>query len=149
MMITVNDIHNYITSTYSGLRPKASWGETSFFYNPDGSSPHGTYFLTIKEKNGDNDKASNLDRYNIYRLNFGVSKDTFLSLFDDIPTRPAKDQIISCDYDFTQCNQLTPHPIYGWMRWLAIISPDHQKFETIKPLISESYDLAVKKFKKR
>lgn len=148
-MITIESIDQYLLSTFQGLKPKSSWGETSYFYNPDGSSPHGTYFFTIKEKNGENDKASNLDRDGIYRLNFGVSKNTFLSLFDSIPKRPAKGGIIDGDYDFTECNLLMPHPIYGWMRWLAVLSPDNNTFDTIKPLMQESYKLAVEKFNKR
>mgnify|MGYP000411843739 CR=1 FL=1 len=48
-----------ITNEFSGVVPKASWGETSLFYNPGKLLPNGVYFCTIKEKNGDNDKASN------------------------------------------------------------------------------------------
>lgn len=55
-----------------------SWGETGVFYNPQNKFKRGVYVLTIKEKDGDNDKASNLDRPDIYRLNIGVSKNTFL-----------------------------------------------------------------------
>ena len=32
----------------------------------------GIYFCTIKEKDGDNDKASNLHRYAVFRVNFGI-----------------------------------------------------------------------------
>lgn len=145
----VEHISDYLLKTFDGLRPKQSWGETSFFYNPDGSSPHGTYFFTIKEKNGDNDKASELDRSGIFRLNFGISKDSFLSIFECVPKRPEKSKIINGNFDFTAMNILTPHPIYGWMRWLAILNPDEVQFEKIKPLIQESYALAVAKFNKK
>ena len=148
-MVTVENISDYLLENFEGLRPKQSWGETSFFYNPDGSSPHGTYFFTIKEKNGDNDKASDLDRTGIYRLNFGISKNSFLSLFPEVPSRPAKGKIIVGNYDFTATNVLTPHPIYGWMPWLAILSPDEEQLERIKPFIQESYELAVAKFNKK
>jgi Family of unknown function (DUF6194) len=148
-MITVEYISDYLLRTFDGVRPKQSWGEKSFFYNPDGSRPHGTYFFTIKEKNGDHDKASELDRSGIYRLNFGVSKDSFLSLFTEIPERPAKGMTITGNYDFTARNVLTPHPIYGWMRWLAIVNPDADQFEKIKPYITESYHLAVAKFNQK
>jgi hypothetical protein len=36
--------------------------------------PKGIYFATIKEKDGPNDKASELNRANVYRLSTGVSK---------------------------------------------------------------------------
>lgn len=148
-MMTPTTIQAYLLTTFCGLKPKASWGETSFFYNPDDSSPNGTYFLTIKEKNGENDRASQLDRDGIYRLNFGVSKEKFLQHFASIPARPGKGETITGDYDFTALNTLTPHPVYGWMRWLAVLNPDDAMFERLKPLMKESYSLAVAKFAKR
>lgn len=147
--ITIDQITAHLLTSFQGIREKRTWGERSFFYNPDGSSPHGTYFVTIKEKNGDNDKASALDRPGIYRVNFGVGKMTFTSLFGSIPARPAKGGIIAGGYDFQRLNHLTPHPIYGWMCWVALICPDETMFETIKPLLRESHGLAAEKFAKR
>ena len=140
------DIAAYLTTQFKGLQPKDKWGETSFFYNPDGSRPHGIYFATIKQKNGDNDKASALDREGVYRLNFGISENSFLKLFSVKPARPAKGQIIEGNYDFIALNRITPHPVYGWMKWVSILNPDAKKFESLKPMIEESYKLAVLKF---
>ena len=39
-----------------------SWGETGVFYNPGKVLKRGVYVLTVKEKDGDNDRASQLDR---------------------------------------------------------------------------------------
>ena len=71
--------------------------------------------MTIKEKDGDNDKSSNLDRHGVYRLNIGVSRNRFLKHFAEIPARPSKGGVIDMDYDFTQMGVLMPHPVYGWM----------------------------------
>ena len=54
---------------YIGKQPttlKNSYGERSFFYNPGHLLPSGTYFLTIKTHDGPNDKASQLDRENVF-----------------------------------------------------------------------------------
>ena len=55
-------IIEYIEKNLDGVVPKSSWGETSLFYNPGKVLPNGVYFCTIKEKNGANDLASELDR---------------------------------------------------------------------------------------
>lgn len=46
-----------------------SCGEKGIFYNPGKKLKRGVYVLTIKEKDGDNDRASNLSREEIYRVN--------------------------------------------------------------------------------
>ena len=147
--LTPEDIASYITNTYSGLKPKHKWGETSFFYNPDGSRPHGVYFATIKEKDGENDKASYLDREGIYRLNFGITETSFLNLFAVKPSRPPKGGIIDGDYDFSALNMLIPHPVYGWMKWVCVLNPDQKTFDSLKPLMDESYQAAIQKFQKK
>ncbi len=44
-----------------------SWGEKGIFYNPGRVLKRGVYILTVKEKDGDNDKGSKLDRPGVYR----------------------------------------------------------------------------------
>lgn len=127
-----------------------SWGETGVFYNPDNRFKRGVYVLTIKEKDGDNDKASVLNRKDVYRLNFGIKRDTFIQLFRDIPSRPPKGGVVNMNLDFRKRNTLIPHPVYGWMSWACILNPSPECFETtLKPLIDEAYCLAVQKAKKR
>lgn len=143
------DIVAYIGTTFEGVKPKSSWGETSMFYNPGNLLPNGVYFCTIKEKDGDNDKASNLDRDGIYRLSIGVSKTTYETLLGPRPERPAKACIVSTGHDFTAVNELMPHPIYAWMSWVQILNPDKEKFNELLPLLKESHANAVIKFNKK
>jgi hypothetical protein len=138
-----------ITNEFSGVVPKSSWGETSLFYNPGKLLPNGVYFCTIKEKNGDNDKASNLDREGLYRLSIGVSKESYESLFGTRPKRPSKGGIIDTEHDFTECNILIPHPIYGWMSWVQILNPTETVFSELLPLIKGAHSSAVLKFNKK
>ncbi len=149
MKITPSTISELLLTKFEDLRVIDSWGETSFFYNPDNLGPRGTYFCTIKEKNGENDRASELDRKDVFRFNFGVSKSTFLELFTSIPKRPLKGQFIEGPYDFIELDSLTPHPVYGWMCWVAITNPSKDTFQKIEYLISESYQLAKQKHAKK
>ncbi len=138
-----------ICQELKGVKPKSSWGETSLFYNPENLLPNGVYFCTIKEKNGDNDKASNLDRKGVFRVAIGLLPTRYNALFGQKPSRPSKGQIISTEHDFTLLNELMPHPIYGCMSWAQILSPTKEEFERIFPYIVESHASAVIKFNKK
>ncbi len=83
--MTPEDITKKLTSRLEGVVPKNSWGETSLFYNPGHLLPNGVYFCTLKEKDGDNDRASNLDRDGVYRLSIGLTKEGYEKLFGEKP----------------------------------------------------------------
>lgn len=148
-MLTPHFISEYLLKTFEGLSIVDAWGETSFFYNPDGLAPRGTYFCTIKTQDGANDKASALDRDQIFRLNFGISKGTFSNLFKHVPKRPSKGAVIEGAYDFTQIDSLCPHPVYGWMCWVAILNPSENSFNNLSILMNESYRLVLQKHQKK
>ena len=119
------------------------------FYNPEKLLPNGVYFCTIKEKDGENDNASNLDRQDIFRLSIGISKAKYEGLFGTRPKRPAKGGVIDTHHDFTALNELMPHPVYGWMSWVQVLNPNESTFESILPLITDAYASAMVKFKKK
>ena len=145
----IQGIIEKIVKDFEGVIPKSSWGETSLFYNPGRQLPNGVYFCTLKEKNGENDKASELDRAGVFRLSIGISKQTFEKRFGSRPKRPPKGGIIDTAHDFTLLNELMPHPIYGWMSWVQVLNPRASTFNALLPLISEAYENAVIKFNKK
>lgn len=137
-------IHDQLVSTYADVVPKMSWGETAFFVNPGGKLPSGSYFVTIKEKDGDNDKASNLDRDGVFRLNFGPGRKAFEKHFGTPPVRPAKGGVIEGPWDFTKLNRLMPHPVYGWMSWMCILNPEKSSFEALTELLDSAHQKSSK-----
>lgn len=143
------DVAQYILSNYDGVCETVAWGETTFFYNPNHLFARGTYFATIKEKDGANDKASNLNRPEVFRLNIGIPKPLFIQHFGHPPKRPAKGNVIEGTWDFTKVDQIIPHPVYGWMSWVAVLNPSIATFEKCKPLLEESYGKARCSFEKR
>lgn len=138
-----------ILKMYDGIKPKASWGETSMFYNPNLALPNGIYFCTIKTQDGLNDKSSQLDRDDIYRLSIGINKASYNKLFGDKPDRPVKGGIVDTGHDFTLTDQLMPHPIYAWMSWVQIINPSESSFTELLPLLSEAHASAMLKFNRK
>jgi hypothetical protein len=126
-----------------------AWGETSFFYNPANLLARGTYFATIKDKDGKGDSGSCLDRNGVWRLNLGVSAKTFSDLFGAKPVRPAKGKVIEGPWNFTEVDTLTPHPVYGWMGWVAILNPGITSWQRCQSLIEDAHTRARNTFLKR
>lgn len=66
--MTPDEVLKYCLENLEGTVLVNSWGERGGYYNPDNILKRGVYILTVKEKDGDNDKSSNLNRKNIYRM---------------------------------------------------------------------------------
>ena len=116
-------------------------GDTFFIYDPDRDLPDRQQlpFATIVTKDyGDFDNASNLNREGVFRLNVGVSRETFRSLFGDDEA-----------HAFTALDRLMPHPIYGRQSWLCVLKPSAETFERVKPLLREAYEIAVARVTRR
>ncbi len=147
--ISLQTVRDHILSELDDVVLRQSWGETSFFYNPGQVFEHGAYFATIKPKDGPHDRASNLNRDGLWRLNIGISRKRFKALFGAPPARPAKDRTIDGPWDFTTVNSLMPHPVYGWMSWVAVICPTGPTFEACHPLIIDAHQRAAARFQQR
>ena len=140
-------ITRYIESTFKGVdvlvgsrergSPEIAWGDTFFIYDPnrDLSDTRRFPFATIVTKDyGDFDYSSNLDRPGVFRLNIGIRKETYAKLFD-------AEEI----FDFAALHRLMPHPVYGQNHFVCVLNPSDSMFEKVKPLLSEAYQIAVKR----
>jgi hypothetical protein len=148
MPLTIDQIVQYVQHSFPDVIDDFNWGERALFYNPNRQLPKGIYFLTFKEKDGAHDHASRIG-VGEYRLNAGISKRAFVERFGLVPDRPSAGDVISSDHDFTQSDLIMPHPVYGWMCWIAVKNPSAETLETLKPLLAESYQIATGKFNKR
>jgi Family of unknown function (DUF6194) len=144
--MTAIQLENYILETFSGVKVLDAYSERSFFYNPDNLLPKGIYIATIKNNDGPNDKASALNRDGVFRLNIGVSKESYQKLFGTKPKRPPKGGIVDTGHDFTELNKITPHPIYAWLHWIAILNPTQHSINILKPILDETYTIVQKKY---
>lgn len=147
--MTADEIIDYCVQNLSGVAVVESWGERGVFYNPENKLKRGVYVLTVKEKDGENDRSSHLDRSGVYRVNLGVRRQTFLNLYGNIPARPKKGGVIDMKCDFTANDKIMPHPVYGWLSWLCCLNPSAERFEELKPLIAEAHAYAKEKYEKR
>ncbi|MGB3401056.1 MAG: DUF6194 family protein [Microcoleaceae cyanobacterium] len=142
--IALITIETYLLETYKYVNPINSWGERSYFINPELKLKRGSYFATIKSKDGANDKASYLNRPDVFRLNIGLTPEQYTKLFGMRPSRPCKGGIIAGNYNFQALNTFMPHPVYGWMGWIAINNPDPDNFEKCKEYLDIAYEKALK-----
>jgi hypothetical protein len=135
----------YITETFAGVDLVVSSGNTFFFYNPDPTVPpdHRFPFVTLVT-NDEYDQISNLNRPDVYRLNIGVSKQTYRALFGAPPARDGAAE--DGGHDFTALDQVMPHPVYGRQYWVCVLNPSATTFQdAVQPLLAEAYDQAVGK----
>lgn len=148
-------ISQYITETFEGVDVVTDSGNSFFFYNPDKNVPpdHRFPFVTLVTSDL-YDQFSNLNRPSVFRLNIGIGKQTFRSLFGSPKFPSDRDSAIESDenssgYDFTVLDQLIPHPVYGRMFWVSVLNPGDETFEKkVRPLLAEAYELAVSRYKR-
>jgi hypothetical protein len=132
-------IREYILWTFAGVDVVDAMGASFFFFDPDHKFPFATLVT-----NDEHDQASNLSRPSVFRLNIGVSKQTFQSLFGSRPAPSAEGGTEGC-YDFTALDRIMPHPVYGKMYWTCVLNPSEATFKTVQGLLAEAYDMAVRK----
>ena len=145
-MVQARQILEECQAVLDGTVLVESWGETGLFYNPGRVLKRGVYVLTVKEKDGANDRASHLDREQVYRLNIGLPKEMFRELFGPLPPRPPAGGVVKMDVDFAALDLLLPHPVYAWMGWICVLAPSEETYERLKPMIWEAHRFAAEKF---
>jgi hypothetical protein len=141
-------ITKYITDTFEGVDavPIEATGDVFFFYDPDHMIP----FVTLIT-NDNYDQFSNLNRPSVFRLNIGISKKTYNSLFGSRPTPSGAE--VAADAggtnDFSALDRLMPHPMYARMHWVCVLNPRDETFRAVvQPLLAEAYEITVSKYSK-
>lgn len=139
-------VTQYILDTFAGVETSEAAGYTFFFYRSDHKMP----FATLATRDDEYDRVSHLDRdESIFRLNIGVSRDTYRSLFGPHPSPPGPSGVVETGHDFSTLDQLMPHPVYAPQSWVCVLIPSDETFEAVKPLLAEAYDLAARRNARR
>ncbi len=134
-------IVDHIVTTFPNVNHIEKDGDSFFIYSPgrELTPAEQIPFVTLIQRD-DYDTASNLSRDGVYRLNIGVSRETYQKLFGDPPPFPKDGGIIKTGHDFAVLDQLLPHPIYAAMGWVCILNPSETTFKTkLKPMLAEAY----------
>jgi hypothetical protein len=131
-------IAKYILDTFAGVETTDAFGYTFFFYTSERMLP----FATLVATDNEYDRVSNLDRPGVFRLNIGVSRQTFQSLF-------GAGKVAVSAYDFTALDRIMPHPEYAAQNFVCVLNPGAATLEKVRALLAEAYDLAVRRHAKR
>jgi hypothetical protein len=132
---------------YDGIRLLEAQGDLFYLYDPEADLPPERQqpFATIVT--GDHyEKVSRLDEPDAWRLNIGLTKSTYTSLFGPVPTERDADWVLDSGYDYAERDKLMPHPFYASQHWACIVSPT--ELAPLQTLLTEAYDFAVRKYVK-
>jgi hypothetical protein len=120
-------ITRYIVETYPGVDVVTAYNASFFSLDPEKHWPNFATIVTTDEH--DVGAPSQLSRPGVFRLNIGVSGDTFERLVgaEGAPDHAALDRLL-------------PHPVYARQHWISILNPSPTTFETVvEPLLDEAY----------
>ncbi|WP_088962181.1 DUF6194 family protein [Micromonospora purpureochromogenes] len=130
------DMKQHICDSYEGVTAVDGGGDTYLVYDPLGDLPADRWLPFATIVTGDRyDTASALDRPGAWRLNIGLTRARYLSLF---PTPPAA-------VDHTRADTLLPHPVYAPQHWVCVVDPGPATRDLVSELLADAYDFAVRK----
>ena len=130
---------------YDGVRVLEAQDDLFYLYDPAGDLPPERQqpFATIVT--GDHyEQVSRLDGSGSWRLNLGLTKATYSSLFGPVPTERDADWVLDSGHDYAARDTLMPHPFYAAQHWVAIVDPTG--LDRLLPLIEEAYMFAERKY---
>jgi hypothetical protein len=136
--MTEERMAQHIKDSFPGVEAETNFGYTFFFYGAERKLP----FATIASSDNEHDNVSNLNRPDVFRLNIGVSRDSFRSLF-------GTDAIETGAYDYTALDRIMPHPDYAPQYYICVLNPGESTFGRISAVLAEAYELAKVRAAKR
>jgi len=113
-----------------------SFGYSFFFVGDDHRLP----FVTMANSDSDFDNVSNLNRVGVFRINIGISKETFKNLIASPNSEPA---------DYSALDIFLPHPDYSKQHFICILNPAGENVEKTKKLIVEAHSIASARLKRK
>lgn len=132
-----------VVASEEGGAPEVAWGDTFFFYDPDGiTSPDNRlpYATIVVNDYPGFDEASDLQRPGVFRVNAWVSKETFAQ-----ETDPADEAGI----DYALLDEVIPHPVYGKQSWVSVLSPGPATETKTRELLAEAHRRAKARYEKK
>jgi hypothetical protein len=118
------------------VQREENFGYSFFFVGDD----HRLGFVTLANSDNDYDSVSNLNREGVFRINIGVSRETFKSMFADVSPE---------NVDYTVLDVFLPHPEYSKQHFICILNPSGENIEVTKQLIVEAHDIASARLERR
>ncbi|QAT88523.1 hypothetical protein EJ065_6998 [Corallococcus coralloides] len=125
--ISLEALAEYIQDAFRDVHVDTSTPDLFFFAGDERKFP----FATIVTRDTELDHHSELDRDGVFRLNLGLSKESFQKLFPDPDP----------NVDYADLDVLLPHPTYARMFWLSVLNPSHETLRLLRPYLKEAHAL--------
>jgi hypothetical protein len=135
-----------VTASEENAAPAAAWGDTFFFYDPDGSTSENQrlpFATVVIHDYAGWDTESQLDRDGIFRVNIAIGRSGFEKLLGHAPGEHAAHHD---RFDYTATDVLLPHPIYAAQGWVSILNPAERTSMQLRSLLDEPYGLAARRY---
>ena len=129
------EVEEFVASL-DNVQREDNYGYAFFFVGDD----HRRAFVTIANSDNEYDSVSNLDREGVFRINIGVSRQTFNDLLADASAE---------DVDYSVLDVFLPHPDYARQNYLCILNPSEKNVEATRQLIVEAHRLAADRLSRR
>lgn len=139
--MTIEEIKTYIFKNFENVNLVEANGDLFFMYDKNDKHP----FATIVTADNEYDSTSNLNREGFFRLNIGLDKETFNSMFGGITDKKGFEAYLNLGIDFTKKDVILPHPTYGAMYWICVVNPSNKTFELLKKYMELSFNKISKK----
>jgi hypothetical protein len=120
----------------ANVQREENFGYIFYFVGDD----HRLSFVTIASSDNEYDSVSNLNREGVFRINIGVSKDTFEALLADSSSE---------NIDYSVLDLFLPHPDYAKQHFVCILNPSQANAERTKQLIVEAHSIAASRLARK
>ncbi len=126
-------ITEQIVSAHSCARIERDGANLFFFAPGETMFPFATLVTSDQY-----DAFSQLNRPDVFRLNLGLSRETFRALFPE-----------DTAHDHTELDRLMPHPVYAGMFWVCVLNPGEATAARLPALIQEAYQISAARAEKK
>lgn len=123
-------------ASLDNVEREQNFGYEFFFVGDDHMLP----FTTIANTDNEFDSDSHLNREGVFRVNIGVSRETFDALVGHIETE---------GLDFSVLDTFLPHPDYAKQNFICILNPSGDNAEKTRDLIREAHANAARRLARR
>lgn len=134
--MTIEEIKDYIFLNFKNIKLTKANEDLFFMHENSDKMP----FATIVTQDNEYDNFSNLNREGFFRINIGLDRETFSSMFEGMTVKKGLEAYLDLGIDFTKEDIIQPHPTYGSLYWICVVNPSDKTFETLKHYLKISYD---------
>ncbi|HEY6809820.1 MAG TPA: DUF6194 family protein [Propionibacteriaceae bacterium] len=138
-----------LTASEESGAPAAAWGDSFFFYDPEGNLPENQrlpFATVVIHDYAGWDTESNLDRDGIFRVSIAIGRSGFERL---LGYPPATQSARQAEFDYAATDVLLPHPLYASQGWVSILNPGDQTSAQLRDLLDEAHGLAAGRHARR